>query len=57
MPVPTIPSAWSSVIDEGTKELRDTINGVLDIQPEQPTRQNYEYERLSKANLFLSVEP
>ena len=44
-------------IDEGGKELRDTPNGALDMQPGQPVRQDYEYERLGKANLFLSVEP
>ena len=44
-------------LDEGGKELRDTPNGALDMQPGQPVRQDYEYERLGKANLFMSVEP
>ena len=44
-------------IDEGGKELRDTPNGLLALQPGQPARQDYEYERLGKANLFMSVEP
>ena len=44
-------------IDEGGKELRDTPHGALPIQSGQPTREDYEYERLGKANLFMSVEP
>jgi transposase len=44
-------------IDEGGKELRDTPEGTLPMQPGQPAREDYEYERLGKANLFMSVEP
>jgi hypothetical protein len=44
-------------IDEGGKELRDTPNGTLLMEPGQPAREDYEYERLGKANFFLSVEP
>ncbi len=44
-------------IDEGGKELRDTPHGTQPMQPGQPAREDYEYERLGKANLFLSVEP
>ena len=44
-------------MDEGGKELRDTPNGTLPMQPGQPVREDYEYERLGKANLFLWVEP
>jgi hypothetical protein len=43
--------------DEGGKELRDTPHGTLPMQPGQPVREDYEYERLGKANVFLSVEP
>lgn len=43
--------------DEGGKELRDTPQGTLPMQAGQPVREDYEYERLGKANLFLSVEP
>lgn len=43
--------------DEGGKELRDTPQGSLPMQPGQPAKQDYEYERLGKANLFLWVEP
>ena len=44
-------------IDEGGKELRDTPQGTLEMAPGQPAREDYEYERLGKANLFLWVEP
>jgi len=43
--------------DEGGKELRDTPQGSLPMQPGQPEKQDYEYERLGKANVFLWVEP
>jgi len=44
-------------IDEGGKELRDTPHGTVPMQPGQPAKEDYEYERLGKANLFMSVEP
>jgi transposase len=44
-------------IDEGGKELRDTPQGTLPMQPGQAAREDYEYKRLGKANLFLWVEP
>ena len=44
-------------IDEGGKELRDTPQGTLPMQPGQCAREDYEYERFGKANLFVSVEP
>lgn len=43
--------------DEGGKELRETPHGGLPMQPGQALRQDYEYERFGKANLFLWVEP
>ena len=43
--------------DEGGKELRDTPLGTLPMQPGQSAREDYEYERLGKANVFLSAEP
>jgi hypothetical protein len=43
--------------DEGGKELRATPHGCLPAEPGQPQRQDYEYERHGKANLFLWVEP
>jgi hypothetical protein len=44
-------------LDEGGKELRDTPHGTLPMEPAQPAREDYEYERLGKANLFSWVEP
>ena len=44
-------------MDEGGKELRDTPHGTIPMEPGQPAREDYEYERHGKANLFLSVEP
>ena len=44
-------------VDEGGKELRDTPHGTQPMQVGHPARQDYEYERLGKANLFMSVEP
>ena len=44
-------------VDEGGKELRDTPHGTQPMQVGQAARQDYEYERLGKANLFMSVEP
>jgi hypothetical protein len=43
--------------DAGGKELRDTPQGTLPMQPGQSAREDYEYERLGKANVFLFVEP
>lgn len=44
-------------LDEASKELHDTPRGRLPLQPEQPIRQDYEYERHGVANLFLAIEP
>ena len=44
-------------VDEGAKELRSTPRGSLPMEPGRPERQDYEYERHGKSNLFLSVEP
>jgi hypothetical protein len=44
-------------VDEGAKELRSTPRGSLPMEPGEPERQDYEYERHGKANLFMSVEP
>ena len=44
-------------VDEGAKALRSTPRGSLPMEPGQAQRQDYEYERHGKANLFLSVEP
>lgn len=52
-------------VDEGAKALRSTPRGALPMRPKQcaesksgrPKRQDYEYERHGKNNLFLRVEP
>ncbi len=44
-------------VDEGAKELRSTPRGFLAMEPGAPERQDYEYERHGKVNLFVSVEP
>jgi DDE superfamily endonuclease len=44
-------------VDEGAKELRSTPRGTLPMEPGQPIRLDYEYERHGKANLFVAVEP
>jgi len=43
--------------DEGAKELRSTPRGNLLMEPGTPQREDYEYARHGKANLFVSVEP
>jgi hypothetical protein len=44
-------------LDEGGKELRSTPRGTLPPKPGVLARQDYEYERHGKANLFVAVEP
>jgi len=44
-------------VDEGAKELRSTPRGTLPPEPGTPARQDYEYERHGKVNLFVAVEP
>lgn len=44
-------------LDEASKELHDTPRGSLPVQPGQPLREGYEYERHGVANLFLAIEP
>ena len=44
-------------VDEGAKELRSTPRGTLPCEPEQALRQDYEYARHGKVNLFVAVEP
>jgi hypothetical protein len=44
-------------VDEGGKELRDTPRATLPMQPGEAAREDYEYVRNGKANLFLAVEP
>jgi hypothetical protein len=44
-------------LDEGGKELRSTPRGTLAMESGLPARQDYEYARHGKANLFVAVEP
>jgi hypothetical protein len=44
-------------LDEASKELHSTPRGSLAMSPDQPLRQDYEYERHGVCNLFLSLEP
>lgn len=44
-------------LDEKSKELHATPRGHLSLQPGQPRREDYEYERNGTRNLFLWVEP
>jgi hypothetical protein len=43
--------------DEISKALRSTPRGELPLQPGQPKREDYEYERHGTCTLFLAVEP
>lgn len=44
-------------LDETSKELHGTPRGALSMEPGQPERQDYEYERHGVCNLFLAIEP
>lgn len=44
-------------LDETSKELHATPRGQLPLQPDQPRREDYEYERHGVANLFMVLEP
>jgi hypothetical protein len=44
-------------LDEASKELHGTPRGTLPLEPDQPQRQDYEYERNGVCNLFLAIEP
>ncbi len=44
-------------LDEASKELHGTPRGSLPIEPGQPLREDYEYERHGVCNLFLAIEP
>ncbi len=50
-------------LDEKSKELHSTPNGILPLEPStqtkpgKPRREDYEYERSGTRNLFLWVEP
>ena len=44
-------------VDETSKTWHDTPHGTLPIVSGQPARQDYEYERNGKSNIFMAVEP
>jgi hypothetical protein len=44
-------------VDESNKELHKTPRGSLPAEAGQVARQDYEYERNSTANMFMTVEP
>lgn len=44
-------------LDEIQKALRSTPRGELPLEPGQPRRQDYEYQRDGKSSLFLAIEP
>ena len=43
-------------LDEIQKELRTTPRGSIPMQPGQPKREDYEYQRDGKCSLFLALE-
>lgn len=44
-------------LDEISKALRSTPRGQLPMEPGQPLREDYEYQRHGTCALFLAVEP
>jgi hypothetical protein len=44
-------------VDEASKQLVADVTPPLPMQPGQPARQDYEYERCGTANLFMTCEP
>ena len=44
-------------VDEASKQLVADVTPPLAMQPGQPVREDYEYERCGTANLFMQFEP
>lgn len=44
-------------VDEATKQLVADVTPPVPMEPGQPLRQDYEYERRGTANLFMLFEP
>jgi len=44
-------------VDEASKQLVADVTPPVPMQPGQPARQDYEYERCGTANLFMAFEP
>lgn len=54
---PYDPSRPQVCLDEASKQLVADVTPPLPMQPGQPARADYEYERRGTANLFMVVEP
>jgi transposase len=54
---PQDPKRPQVCLDEISKALRSTPRGQLSLQPGQPKREDYEYQRHGTCALFLAVEP
>ena len=54
---PYNPSSPVVCFDEGTKQLIGETRQPLVMQPGQPVRHDYEYERFGTCNLFMFTEP
>lgn len=44
-------------VDEASKQLVADVTPPVPLQPGQPIREDYEYERRGTANLFMACEP
>jgi hypothetical protein len=44
-------------VDEASKQLVADVTPPVPMQPGQPAREDYEYERCGTANLFMQFEP
>ena len=44
-------------VDEASKQLVADVTPPVSMQPGQPAREDYEYERCGTANLFMMFEP
>src|SRR5207249_3541749 len=44
-------------LDEASKQLVTDVTPAVVMQPGQPARQDYEYERRGTANMFMMFEP
>jgi len=54
---PYAPERPMVCVDEASKQLVADVTPPLPMQPGQPARQDYEYERRGTANLFMLFEP
>jgi hypothetical protein len=54
---PYNPNAPVVCVDEKSKQLLAVKHPDLPVQPGQPRKMDYEYERKGTRNLFVAVEP